>query len=188
MNKNCVICGVGGQGTVLASRLIASCAMSKGYSVKTAETIGMAQQGGCVVSHVKYGEEIFSPLVEHHTADILMAFEPAEAVRCLPYLKENGTVIVSNKVVLPTTATLSGKAYTAEAMIEVLKAKCSHVVVIDTVEKCKSLGSNKVLNVVMLGALAKSGKLGFTVDDFKETIIKIVPQRYHELNLKAIDA
>ena len=99
MNKNCLICGVGGQGIVLASRIIAACAMSKGYMAKTAETIGMAQQGGCVVSHVKFGKEIYSPLVKHSGADVLMAFEPAEAVRCLPYLKDGGTVIVSNKVV-----------------------------------------------------------------------------------------
>jgi len=187
MSKNCLICGVGGQGIVLASRLIAACAMSKGYMAKTAETIGMAQQGGCVVSHVKFGKEIFSPLVKHKTADILMAFEPAEAVRCLSYLKDDGTVIVSNKVVLPTTATLSGKEYTADEMIEKLKEKCKNVIVVDTESKCKALGSNKVLNVVMLGALAKSGCLEFTTDEFKETIIKTVPKKYHELNLKAID-
>lgn len=187
MNKNCLICGVGGQGTVLASRIIASCAMSKGYMAKTAETIGMAQQGGCVVSHVKFGDEIFSPLIEQKTADILMAFEPAEAVRCLSYLKENGTIIVSNKVVLPTTATLSGKEYVAEEMITILTEKCKNVIVVDTEEKCKVLGSNKILNVVMLSALAKSGCLGLTTNELKETILKIVPEKYHELNLKAIN-
>lgn len=187
MNKNCLICGVGGQGIVLASRLIAACAMSKGYMAKTAETIGMAQQGGCVVSHVKFGEEIFSPLIKQKTADVLMAFEPAEAVRCLPYLKDDGTVIVSNKVVLPTTATLSGKEYVADDMIDILKAKCKNVIVVDTKEKCKVLGSDKVLNVVMLGALAKSGCLEFTTDEFKVTIINTVAEKYHELNLKALD-
>lgn len=187
MNKSCLICGVGGQGIVLASRLIAACAMSKGYMAKTAETIGMAQQGGCVVSHVKFGKEIFSPLVKKKSADVLMAFEPAEAVRCLSYLKDDGTVIVSNKVVLPTTASLAGKEYTADEMIAVLKEKCKNVIVVDTQEKCRILGSNKVLNVVMLGSLAKSGCLEFTIDEFKETIINTVPKKYQELNLKAID-
>jgi indolepyruvate ferredoxin oxidoreductase beta subunit len=148
MNKNCVICGVGGQGTVLASRLIASCAMDKGYMVKTAETIGMAQRGGCVVSHVKFGEEVYSPLVAHKKADILLAFEPAEAVRCLPYLKKDGTIIVSNKVVLPTTSSLSGKEYKGSDMIKIIKEKCKNVIVIDAEEKCKKLGSFKVLNVI----------------------------------------
>lgn len=187
MNKNCLICGVGGQGIVLASRIIAACAMSKGYMAKTAETIGMAQQGGCVVSHVKFGKEIFSPLVQHSGADVLMAFEPAEAVRCLPYLKDGGTIIVSNKVVLPTTATLSGKEYSSDDMIDILKQKCRNVIVVDTDKKCKILGSNKVLNVVMLGSLAKSGCLEFTIDEFKDTILKTVPKKFHELNLKAID-
>jgi indolepyruvate ferredoxin oxidoreductase beta subunit len=92
---NCILAGVGGQGTVLASKLIAQAAMDKGQNVRTAETIGMAQRGGCVVSHVRVGDEIFSPLIPKHTADIIIGFEPAEAVRCLSYLKKDGTVVVS---------------------------------------------------------------------------------------------
>ena len=88
MNKNCLLCGVGGQGVVLASRLIAYAAMEKGNFVRTAETIGMAQRGGSVVSHVRIGDEIYSPQVPVGSADVILAFEPGEAVRCLPYLKK----------------------------------------------------------------------------------------------------
>ena len=90
MNKNCLLCGVGGQGVVLASKLIAFAAMRQGKSVRTAETIGMAQRGGSVVSHVRIGEEIYSPQIPLKSADLILAFEPAEAVRSLPYLKAGG--------------------------------------------------------------------------------------------------
>ena len=90
-----LLCGVGGQGTVLASKLIAYCGMKAGKKVRTSETIGMAQRGGCVVSHVRVGDEIFSPIIPEKQADMIIAFEPAEAVRCLPYLKDGGTVIVN---------------------------------------------------------------------------------------------
>ena len=95
MNKNIILCGVGGQGTVLASKLIAAAAMEKDMQVMSAETIGMAQKGGSVFSHVRIGEEIYSPMIEKGTADIIIGFEPAEAVRMLPYLKKGGMVIVS---------------------------------------------------------------------------------------------
>ena len=97
MNKNCLLCGVGGQGVVLASKLIAYAAMEKGMFVRTSETIGMAQRGGSVVSHVRVGEEIHSPMIPKGSADVLLAFEPAEAVRNLSYLKKGGIVIVNQK-------------------------------------------------------------------------------------------
>ena len=90
MSRNCLLCGVGGQGVVLASRLIAYAAMEQGDFVRTTETIGMAQRGGSVVSHVRAGEEVHSPLIPAGGADVILAFEPGEAVRCLPYLKEGG--------------------------------------------------------------------------------------------------
>ena len=95
MTINCMLAGVGGQGTVLASKLIAQSAMNQGLNARTAETIGMAQRGGCVVSHVRVGEEIHSPMIPFGEADVILGFEPAEAVRCLPYLKKDGAVVVS---------------------------------------------------------------------------------------------
>ena len=121
MVNSCLLCGVGGQGTVLASKLIAFAAMEKGKRIRTAETIGMAQRGGCVVSHVRTGDEIFSPMIPLKGADILIAFEPAEAVRCLPYLKDGGTVVVNQKAVRPVTASLADSGYDGKEMIAHLK-------------------------------------------------------------------
>ena len=104
MNKNIILCGVGGQGTVLASKLIAAAAMEKGIPVMSAETIGMAQRGGSVFSHVRMGENLYSPMIAKGTADMILGFEPGETVRMLPYLKKNGAVVVSNRAVMPVTA------------------------------------------------------------------------------------
>ena len=112
---NILLCGVGGQGTVLASKLLAQCAIDRGVPAHTAETIGMAQRGGCVVSHVRIGEA-YSPLIPEHTADLIIAFEPAEAVRCLNYLKPNGAVIVNRRAIKPVTDSLSGH-YSGEDML-----------------------------------------------------------------------
>ena len=98
---NIILSGVGGQGTILAAKLLAQAAMNRGETVKTAETIGMAQRGGSVVSHVRIGERIQSPLIPLAHADLIIGFEPAEAIRCLPYLRENGIVIMSSKVIVP---------------------------------------------------------------------------------------
>ena len=131
MNKNCLLCGVGGQGVVLASKLIAYAAMDKGMDVRTSETIGMAQRGGSVVSHVRMGEDIHSPMIPKGSADVIMAFEPAEAVRCLPYLKEGGVAVVNRKAMQPVTATLGGGGYDGEAMIAYLKKHVHQLYVID---------------------------------------------------------
>ena len=121
MNKNCLLCGVGGQGVVLASKLIAYTAMLKGMQARTSETIGMSQRGGAVVSHVRIGEEIFSPMVPKKSADVILAFEPAEAVRNLSYLKKDGVVVVNKKAVKPVTATLTQNSYDGSEMLDYLK-------------------------------------------------------------------
>ena len=110
MKKDILICGVGGQGTVLASKLIAAAAMEEGNTVHSAETIGMAQRGGSVTSHVRIGEA-YSPLIPKGKCDMILAFEPAEAVRNLPYLKKDGLVIVSSAPVKPTTESLHETGY-----------------------------------------------------------------------------
>ena len=125
-STSCLLCGVGGQGTVLASKLLAYAYMQQGKSVRTAETIGMAQRGGCVVSHVRAGAEIHSPLIPKGKADVMIAFEPAEAVRCLPFLKQGGTVVVNQKAVKPVTASLSGLAYTGDAGVPAIRRHPHH--------------------------------------------------------------
>ena len=165
MNKSCLLCGVGGQGTVLASRLIALSGMEMGMNVRTAETIGMAQRGGCVVSHVRISDkEINSSIVPKGSADVIIAFEPAEAVRCLSYLKKGGTVIVNKKAVKPVTASLTGSSYDGTEMIEYLKNNVENLTVIDGTDICEKCGSPKVLNIALLAGAAKSGSLGIDIE------------------------
>lgn len=187
MATNCLLCGVGGQGTVLASKLIAFAAMERGENVRTAETIGMAQRGGCVVSHVRTGETINSPLIPLGAADILIGFEPGEAVRCLPYLKKEGIIIVNSKPVKPVTAVLADSAYNGKEMITYLKKQVANCYVFDGESICNECGSSKVLNIVLLAAAVKYGKLGMTIDDLKNTIIHKIPEKFHTLNLLAVD-
>ncbi len=188
MNKNIILCGVGGQGTVLASKLIAAAAMEKGIPVMSAETIGMAQRGGSVFSHVRMGENLYSPMIAKGTADMILGFEPGETVRMLPYLKKkNGAVVVSNRAVMPVTASLAKTGYNGASMIEYLKTQVDRVLVIDTDQACETLGSAKVLNVLMLGAAISTGMLGLEKEDIKQALIKRLPEKLHELNFRALD-
>lgn len=186
MNINCLLCGVGGQGTILASRLIASCAIEKGLNVKIAETIGMAQRGGSVVSHVRMGEGIHSPLIPLGMADIIIAMEPGEGVRQLPYLKKGGTAVVSRKAIMPVTSALKEGSYNGDDMISFLESQVENLMIID-VEKLFEGGMNpKALNVILIGAAARSGGLGLSVKELEEAIVRIMPKKYQELNIKAL--
>lgn len=186
MNKDIMICGVGGQGTVLASKIIAASAMEEGSAVHSAETIGMAQRGGPVTSHVRIGEDAFSPLIPIGGADLLIAFEPSEAVRNLRYLKKDGFVIVNRIPMKPTT--LGGsEGYDGKAEIAFLRSKCNCLVV-DSDELCAPFGSSKFFNVAVLGSAAGTGKLGIGADTIKKTIVDIVPERFQEKNLAAFAA
>lgn len=187
MNKNIVLCGVGGQGTVLASKLIASAAMKKGIPVMSAETIGMAQRGGSVFSYLRMGENLRSPMVAKGTADLILGFEPGETVRMLPYLREGGQVVVSSRAVMPVTATLSGSSYSGEEMIAYLEKVVPHLLVVDAERACEELGSARMLNVLLLGAAVHSGALGLTEEEIREAILERVPVKYHESNLRALE-
>lgn len=186
MSRSCLLCGVGGQGVVLASRLIAYAAMEQGDFVRTTETIGMAQRGGSVVSHVRAGSEVHSPIIPAGTADVIIAFEPGEAVRCLSYLKEGGMVVTNRQIVKPVSASLGGSSYNAEEMLDHLKEKAGNVLVIDGEEICRQARSPKVLNVALLGAAAKSGTLGISLEEMAEAVRKNVKERFVELNEKAL--
>ncbi len=188
MSKSVILCGVGGQGTVLASKLISYAAMAKGEEVKSAETIGMAQRGGSVTSHIRIGEEAFSPLIPKGKADVMIAFEPAEAVRNLDYLKPDGVVVVSQKAVKPVTASLSAKVYEGQEMLDYLGKHVSRLVVVDGQQVMEELGSAKVLNVVLLGAAIACNEIDITVDEIKAAIREKVPERFYELNLRALEA
>lgn len=188
MSKSVILCGVGGQGTVLASKLISYAAMAKGEAVKSAETIGMAQRGGSVTSHIRIGEEAFSPLIPKGKADVMIAFEPAEAVRNLDYLKEDGVVVVSKKAVKPVTASLATKVYEGQDMLDYLEKKVQRLVVVDGQQIMEELGSAKVLNVVLLGAAIGCQEIDISIEEIRQAIREKVPERFYELNLRALQA
>lgn len=187
MTKNVLLCGVGGQGTVLASRLIALAAMEKGMEARGAETIGMAQRGGSVVSHVRIGEEIHSPMIPFGQAEVIIGFEPAEAVRCLPYLKEGGCVVVSPLPIRPVTSSLGNGNYTGDEMMEYLKKNVPNLIVVDGTAICRECGSPKVLNVALLGAAISSGLIGISQEEMEAAIVCRVPEKFKEMNLKALE-
>ena len=183
---NCIVTGVGGQGTVLASKLIAQSAMNKGMRVRTSETIGMSQRGGGVVSHVRIGDEIHSPLININSADVIIGFEPAEAVRYLPYLKEGGTVIVANNPIKPVTDSLSDTNYNGADMIKYLKSTVTHLFVLDAETVLAACGSVKVLNTVLLGVTAASGVLGFSMEEMEKSIHEKVREKFIDMNINAL--
>ena len=188
MRDDIILCGVGGQGTVLASRLLSSAAMLRGVPVKAAETIGMAQRGGSVTSHVRIGEGVSSPLIGRGGANVLMAFEPAEAVRQLVYLKPGGTVVVSTRPIIPVSATIGGPAYDLAAVMAYLRERVGEkLVVVDADAAAEALGSAKCLNVVLLGAAVRTGVLALPADDVRSAIAARLPERFHELNFRALD-
>lgn len=183
--RNILLAGVGGQGTVLASRLIAGAAIARGEIAHTAETIGMAQRGGCVVSHVRVGADAHSPLIPRGAADVIIGFEPAEAVRALPYLKEGGTVVVCATAVKPVTDALADTAYEGGPMVDFLKAHAARVIVVDGDAVVAGCGSAKSLNIALLGAAAAAGVLGLTAVELAEVVEGLNP-RFREANRKAL--
>ena len=186
MNKNVLLCGVGGQGTVLASKLIAGASMRKGLPVMSAETIGMAQKGGSVFSHLRIGDHLHAPMLAPGTADLFIAFEPAEAVRMLSFLKEGGTVVVNSAPVVPVNAVLKKSTYHGGEMIDYLRANVAKVIVVDGAAACAELGSSKVLNMVLLGAALESGELPVTKEEVAAVMKERVKPRFVEMNSKAL--
>ncbi|MBR1910090.1 MAG: indolepyruvate oxidoreductase subunit beta [Lachnospiraceae bacterium] len=184
MNKDILICGVGGQGTVLASKIIAASASAEGESIHSAETIGMAQRGGSVTSHVRIGKDAYSPLIPYGNADLLLAFEPAEAVRNLKYLRSDGVAIVNTAATKPVTESLNDTGYDGSKMVEYIKKKCICIFV-DSDEVCRPFGSSKFFNIVILGIAAGSGRLGLSSEILLKQIEKRVPEAYVEINKKA---
>ena len=188
--KNCLLCGVGGQGTVLASRIIAAAAMNRDLDARTAETIGMAQRGGCVVSHVRIGEDpeekVVSPLIPQGEADILIGFEPGEAARNLPYLKQDGVVIVCRREVRPVTASLGQSGYRGEDAISYLAKNVNKCYVVDGDAICREVGSPKVLNVALVGAMAETGAMGLSLSDMEAALSMRLKPQLVDMNVKAL--
>lgn len=181
--KNIMIVGVGGQGTLLASRILGNAVISEGYDVKVSEVHGMSQRGGSVVTYVKYGDKVFSPIIDRREADMILAFEKLEAARALPYLKEGGTVILNDREIAPMPV-ITGAAEYPDGLVADIAAKAK-VIAIDALSLSLEAGSAKAVNVVLIGVLARSSDISKEV--WIQTIKDTVPAKFLELNLKAFE-
>lgn len=183
MNTSIMIVGVGGQGTLLASRILGNTAIKCGYDVKVSEVHGMSQRGGSVVTYVRYGDEpVYSPVICEGGADIIMAFEELEALRSLPYLKKNGRLLVNTQCMDPMPV-IMGSAKYPENIIEKIKAMGVNLTAVNALEKAEKAGSSKAVNVVLIGLLAKNTDIPESV--WQEVIKETVPEKFLKINLEA---
>lgn len=180
--KSVMIVGVGGQGTLLASRLLGAAMVAEGYDVKVSEVHGMSQRGGSVVTYVRYGEKVYSPIIEEGEADIVLAFEQLEAARYLPYLKKGGIVVVNTQKMDPMPVVTGSTTY-PEGLLEDMEKKGARVLALDALSLAEEAGSAKAVNVVLIGAMAKS--LGREQEVWLKAIEETVPAKFLEMNRKA---
>ena len=181
MTKNIMIVGVGGQGTLLTSRIIGKAAIEADFDVKISEVHGMAQRGGSVVTFVRFGDKINEPVVEEGQADVIIAFERLEALRYSHFLKKDGVLVINDCRIDPMTVVIGAKQY-PENIVEGLEAKHA-VYAIDGQKIAKELGNSKVLNSVVLGYSAKF--IGFEADEWLKVVENTVPAKTIEINKKA---
>ena len=182
--KNIMIVGVGGQGTLLTSRILGNLAIHGEYDVKLSEVHGMAQRGGSVVTFVRYGEQVAEPIVEEGCADVLIAFERLEALRYLHFLKKDGVAIVNDWRIDPITVVTGAAAY-PENVLDTLRA-ARKTVVVEATRTALEMGAPKAFNVVVLGAAARY--IGFDREAWLEVLEKTVPPKTVEINRKAFEA
>lgn len=180
-----MIVGVGGQGTLLASRVLGNVALKMSYDVKVSEVHGMSQRGGSVVTYVKMGAKVFSPLIEKGEADVLLAFERLEALRWIDYLKGDGAMIVNEQRIDPMPV-ITGKAQYPENIIAKVREKAAKVVAVDALGIARECGNIKAVNVVLLGLLAKS--IDISKDVWLEAVREVVPAKVLDVNLRAFEA
>ncbi len=179
--KSILIVGVGGQGTLLASKIMGRVLMNQGYDVKLSEVHGMSQRGGSVVTYVKYGEKVYSPIVDLGEADFILSFEALEAARWLAYLKEGGTLITNNAEIWPMPV-ITGAAKYPENILDNVSAK-ARVVARDALNLATEVGGAKAVNIVLLGVLSKVSDIPEEV--WLEAIEKTVPAKFIDMNKKA---
>ena len=180
--KNILLVGVGGQGIILASKILANGLMSGGYDVKMSEVHGMAQRGGSVTTQVRFGKKVYSPIIGKGQADILVSFEKMEAGKWMDHLKMDGKVVV-NDYEIPSAPILTGKAEYPKGIIEELQEK-TDVTVFKAAEIAKELGNIKTMNVVMVGALVKA--MGLDNLDWDEVVKNTVKEKFVDINIKAL--
>lgn len=183
-NLSVMIAGVGGQGTLLTSQVLGAAALKAGYDVKMSEVHGMAQRGGSVITYVRIGEKVDSPVIEKGGADILLCFEKLEALRWIDYAKQDGTIIVNEQRIDPMPVIIGSAKY-PEGITEELSKNFPNVIPVKALDAARQLGNIKVLNIVMLGIMAKSTDI--PVEIWHEAIRETVKEKFVELNIKAFD-
>jgi indolepyruvate ferredoxin oxidoreductase beta subunit len=183
--KGILLVGVGGQGTILASKVLSVGLMRAGYDVKMSEIHGMSQRGGSVTTHVKFGAEVYSPIISEREADILVSFEKVEAARWLDYLRPGGTLVVNDYEIRPLSV-LTGQAQYPGDVLDKLRKSVPLTISLDAGRIADDLGNVKAQNIVLLGALARGMKLGFI--DWPAVLKDVVPRRLYDLNVRAFEA
>ncbi len=185
MSTNIMIVGVGGQGTLLASRILGNALLELGCDVKVSEVHGMSQRGGSVVTYVKYGEKVYSPVICKGEADIILSFEQLETARWLPYLKKGGIIITSTQKISPVPVII-GTAVYPENIIEKIEEQDIKIIKVDSAAIARQAGNDKSANVVLIGAMSKY----MNIDDkiIRNAVDSSVPPKTRDVNLKAYDA
>jgi len=184
MNKSIMIVGVGGQGTLLASRILGNVAIKQGFDVKVSEVHGMSQRGGSVVTYVRYGDKVNSPVINEGEADIILAFEQLEAYRYLDYLKKDGKLIVNTQKIDPMPVIIGAAKY-PENIIEKIENKGISMIALDAANLAIEAGNVKAVNVVLIGVLAS--KMDIAKEVWLEVLKETVPPKFYEINVKAFE-
>ena len=180
--KNIMIVGVGGQGSLLASKLLGRLLLTRGYDIKVSEVHGMSQRGGSVVTYVRFGDKVYSPIIDKGEADFIVSFELLEAARYTEYLRPEGRIITNTQQINPMPV-ITGAATYPEALVEKMQAAGIAIDAIDALALAEEAGSAKAVNLVLLGRLSKY--FDFTEEEWMEAIEKSVPPKFLELNKKA---
>ena len=183
MTRNIMIVGVGGQGTLLASRILGNLVIGEGYDVKVSEVHGMSQRGGSVVTYVKYGDKVHSPIIDKGEADVILAFELLEAYRALPYLKAGGRIIVNDQRIDPMPV-ITGSAEYPKDIAKKLATVCD-VTVVDALLLATRAGNLKAVNVALIGVLAKTSEIPY--EAWVRALESTVPERFLDANRRAFD-
>ena len=180
--KNIMIVGVGGQGSLLASKLLGRILLTKGYDVKVSEVHGMSQRGGSVVTYVRFGEKVYSPIIDKGEADFIVSFELLEAARWTEFLKPGGKIITNTQQINPMPV-ITGAAQYPQKLAEEMAKLGIDVEAFDALSLAEQAGSAKAVNIVLMGRLSKYFE--FTKEDWQQAIRESVPEKYLELNQKA---
>lgn len=181
---NILMVGVGGQGTLLASEILSEVLMQAGFDVKKAEVHGMAQRGGSVVSHVRFGKKVYSPIIPEGEVDVLFGFELLETYRYLPLVKKSGTVVVNNLRIAPPSVALGVRAY-PEDIGQKVKDRVENIHIVDGLQLAEQAGNSKTVNTVLLGTI--SNNLDPSYEQWVDAIKSLVPERFLDVNLQAFE-